>query len=399
MKKTEEFFHDLVWERFVRLPYGHVLDYAGENGEAFYPTAEECEKSIPNPRSWGLPIENGSFFTGLYVYALLEKYRKTKCQKTADEIKILIKGLILLQDVAKIDGFIARGVGDDGISHYPMGAECQVFPWVLAMHAYYNSDLCDDKQSIKERILRVLMALRSYDWKIPCDAEGVFYQGGWLKSSDWRSVVMLIYCSRVIFELTQDKKDFYLFESLLKANPENCIYSRREIISQGSSHDMVVSFGNQTWICTYTHLAVRELYAMDNDEIYKQCLYNNGVTALKNANNIVKYDNSEDGFDLNWRPLNDLWEDYENDTKKGTEIATRQFEYWHQEIVPHRNMEHGVLGNALFAVWVAVTCEDERIAERALRIMQDNCKNVNWAGMHLSYAFVAESALIFGNSI
>ena len=45
-------FHEIVWNRFVRLPFGHVLDYAGKNGEAYYPTAEECEKSIPDPRSW-----------------------------------------------------------------------------------------------------------------------------------------------------------------------------------------------------------------------------------------------------------------------------------------------------------------------------------------------------------
>ena len=96
----QSFFHEIVWSRFIRFPYGHLLDYAGENGEAIYPTKDECEKSMPNPRSWGLPIENGAFFTGLYVYALLEEYRKHRSPKTAEEIDILIKGLYLLQDVA-----------------------------------------------------------------------------------------------------------------------------------------------------------------------------------------------------------------------------------------------------------------------------------------------------------
>ena len=101
MKNAEKMFHEIVWKRFVRLPFGHVLDYAGKNGEVYYPTAEECENSMPNPRSWGLPIENGAFFTGLYVYALLEKYNRTNCEKTAEEIKILMNKFRCTQTSSK----------------------------------------------------------------------------------------------------------------------------------------------------------------------------------------------------------------------------------------------------------------------------------------------------------
>ena len=58
--------------------------------------------------------------------------------------------MFLLQDVGRVEGFIARGVADDGISHYPISAECQIFPWILAMYAYYKTDLCVEKQEIKE---------------------------------------------------------------------------------------------------------------------------------------------------------------------------------------------------------------------------------------------------------
>lgn len=399
MKNVEKKLHDIVWKRFVRMPYGHVLDYAGKNGEAIYPTAEECAKSMPNPRSWGLPIANGAFYTGLYAYALLEKYNRTPCVQVAEEIKTLMNGLMLLQDVAKVDGFIARGVGEDGVSHYPMSAECQIFPWALAMYAYYKSDICEDKQDIKERILRVLTALRDYGWKIPCDEEGVFYKGNWLDFESWRSVIILVYQARLIYELTQDKKDWDLFESLLNGKPGSSIFTRAEIISQGCAHEMVSSIGNQMWICTYTHLAVRELYALDGDEIYKKSLYNTGVTALINVKNLSKYDNEPGGFDMNWRPLNELWEDYEKDTNKGTEISSRQSEYWRRELVPHRYMEHGLLGNALFSAWVAVSCEDRRIAERALEMLYTHCQTIDWENMHVSYAFVAESAFIFGEAL
>ena len=52
-------------QRLRRLSLGIVDDVQ---------TAEECEKAVPNPLGWWTPIENGAFFTGLYVYALMEKY-------------------------------------------------------------------------------------------------------------------------------------------------------------------------------------------------------------------------------------------------------------------------------------------------------------------------------------
>lgn len=393
---NEAFFHDIVWNRFIRMPYGHLLDYAGKNGEAYFPTAEECQKSMPNPRSWGLPIENGGFFTGLYAYALIEKYNQTKSKKTAEEIEILINGLFLLQDVSRVEGFIARGVGDDGRSHYPMSAECQIFPWILAIYSYYNSELCKKREAVKCRLLRVLTALRDCGWRIPCDVEGVFYKGNWYDSDAWRNVVLLISCARLIYELTKEQKDFELFDELMKTKPCNSIFSRREIVSHGYGHDMIAFLGTQqTWICTYTHLVIRELIKLDkeNQDYYKRCLYNNGVTALKCIDGISKYDNSPDGFDIDWHPLNEMWEPFNNDTDDGTQIADRQFTYWHKKFVPHRFMEHHTLGNSLFSAWVAISCGNKKIAECAFTKLSNNVCNVDWENLHLSYAFVVESAL------
>lgn len=392
---NEYFFHNIVWTRFIRMPYGHLLDYAGKNGENYFPSAEECRKAIPNPRSWGLPIENGGFFTGLYTYALLEKYKKSPSEQSAREINILVNGLFLLQDVSCVDGFIARGVGDDGKSHYPMSAECQIFPWVLALFSYYKSDLCNDKDAVKDRLLRVLTALRDCGWRIPCDVEGVYYKNNWYTADDWRNVVLIVSCARFIYELTKDKNDLELFESLINTTPTGSIFSRKEIISHGYGHDMIAFLGTQqTWICTYTHLAIKELKKVDetNRDAYNSCLYNNGLTALKCIGSISKYDNSPDGFDIDWRPLKDMWEPFNNDTDDGTQLADKQFTYWHKRVVPHRFMEHHLLGNALFSAWVAASCENKKIAESALSKLEANIRNVDWENLHLSYAFVVESA-------
>ena len=45
--------------------------------------------------------------------------------------------------------------------------------------------------------------------------------------------------------------------------------------------------------------------------------------------------------------------------------------------------------------WAAATCEDERIAKKAMEILKEEITKIDWNSLHLSYAFVAESALIF----
>ena len=50
----EKKLHEQVWKRFVRMPYGHIVDSADREGNAVIPTAEEC-------RAY-------RFINGLYVW-------------------------------------------------------------------------------------------------------------------------------------------------------------------------------------------------------------------------------------------------------------------------------------------------------------------------------------------
>lgn len=390
-----EYLHNQVWTRFVRMPYGHVLDYADENGNTIIPTAEECKKGMPNPFGWYTPIANGAFFTGLYAYALLEKHSKTNDEKTAEEINILINGLKLLQDVGHIEGFIARGVSSDGSAYHPFSSEDQLVPWAFALYRYYKSDLCRDKEDIKSRLIRALTAIRDCGWKIPCDIEGV-YTNGWLSVTDWRSVTKMLYCARIIYELTDDAKDLDLFNLLAEGKPEGCIFTRLEIISHGFAPDMVAFLGNKFWICTCAHMAARELLFADSAhaDFYKRGLLNNGITSYLHIDNILKYDNSPTGFNCNWRELNRFCSDGELSIENGMKTGELQGPFLIKNIAPHRAAEDA-LGAALFASWIAVTCEDKNIYTSAIAKLKRNLPHVDWNTCRMSFAFAAESALIF----
>ena len=48
--------HQQVWSRFIRLPQGHLLDYADQTGDAPIPTPADCARCMPNPLGWWTPI-------------------------------------------------------------------------------------------------------------------------------------------------------------------------------------------------------------------------------------------------------------------------------------------------------------------------------------------------------
>ncbi len=394
------FYHSKVWERFVRLPYGHVLDYADTDGTAFFPTKEECERSMPNPLGWWTPIENGACFTGLYARALLKQYERDANAQTAEEIRTLMGGLALLQDVGTVDGFIARGVGEDGVSHYPLSSDDQFTPWVLAMYTFYRSALCENKQEVKERLLRALGAVRRNSWLIPTEVVGLNHCSLG-KDASFRSTCKLLFCTRVLYELTGEESDLKDYQRLAHECPAQSVFSRLEIASHGYAHDLVAFLGvKQNWICTCAHLCLRELARLDkeNSVYFRTGMRSNGITGFGIIDELAGFDNCQGGFDVDWRRLNALWEDYEKNPAKGTQIALREYNYWKTEVAPRRRIEHGILGNALFSALISITCGEEKIAKEAYKKLARYCEKVDWDQMHLSYSFVVECCIIFATA-
>ena len=391
-----ERLHLQVWSRFLHKPYGYLLDYADEKGNATIPTAQECAQAMPNAASYWTPIANGAFFTGLYVYALIAKYNLAPEAETEKEIDILMGGLKLLQDVAKIDGFIARGVADDGVSHYPFSSEDQVVPWVLAMDAYRRSKACKDPHEIRQRMLKTLLAMKHYGWGIPTEIEGMV-MGSWISSTSWRGVGKLLYCLRVLAELTENPEDMAQYEMLRDSAPEGWIFSRKEMLSHGFSHCMVYQPNlEQSWIYLAAHLGLGELCRMDpeNARYFAQGALLNGVTALRKIDVMKSYDNVPGGFDMDWRKMAPYWKPVGEHIGEAIRYANQMGAVWRRDVVPHRNMEHNILGFSLFYAWIAVTCGDAAVAALAKQKLMENAETINWEQLHLSFAFAAEAALI-----
>ncbi|MBM4047100.1 MAG: hypothetical protein FJ279_18515 [Planctomycetes bacterium] len=135
---TSELAHREIWRRFIG-PQGLLYDYTALDGTALLPTPEECRTGKPNALGWWTPIENGAFFSGLYLDALCNRWRATQTRIAADEARKVAHGLLKLAEAGETPGFIARGFATDGRSHYAASSSDQTYPWFYGLWRYATS--------------------------------------------------------------------------------------------------------------------------------------------------------------------------------------------------------------------------------------------------------------------
>lgn len=398
-----EYLHNIVFKRFVRKPYGQILDYSEKNIEDTpIPTPEECEAGMPNALSWWVSIENGTFFTGLYLYTLVEHYEKNPSESLLADITLLLNGMFLSQDVGKIKGFIARGVGTDGKSHYPIGSDDQTGPWLLSLFRVWRSPSFEKelKDEIANRITIVAQTLYENDMHIVTEFPGHFR--GQFKHQDWRGSCKNLLTFGIMSQIHGGKWT-KLYEEAQLEHPDNNIYNRLDLVSQGFAHEMVKNNGLiQMWINICGHLCLRELSIIDptNKDKYLLGTKNNGKTAAWFLNDYKKFIPNLP-FDSDFRKLNQFHIPFDVDSKDSVNVAVKSAldmcHYWEKNIVPARAQEHGPLAQSLFAIWIAITSSEEAVANKAKEALIDCINNtVNWEELNLCYAFVAESAWLFG---
>lgn len=389
-----EILHKQVWGRFIRMPYGHLIDYADKNGHTVFPTGEQLQAGHPNAFAWGLPIENGAFFTGLYLYSLCEKYDFAPDETLKNEIKILANGLLILCDVCKHDGCIARGVADDGVSHPPLSSEDQAGPWLLGLWRLMHSPASDEEMraDIKKRLIRTLSGIRNAGWRVSSEWEGV--TGGNFSGKDWRGTSKLVFAAAAAKEL--GIIDDAEFERLVNERPDGGLYNRPEILSNGFAPDMIrETVLIQFWIDICAQLCVRELCNMDvkRAEYYRKGLAANAAVTVNFFREYEKYIDAErKPLCYDWRKLLEDIHPWNNVGEAYTE-ALRQLNIFFHQMSPGMSNEKSMLGQAMFACWIAVVGGDKASADLAYECLADASERVNWAECGYCFAFAAESAI------
>ena len=392
--------HSIVWNRFISKQYGHILSYVDENGYAAIPTPEECNSNNPNAYGYGTPLEDGAFYSGLYAGALFREYNKTHDAETAKCLETLINALLRLQDVSTADGFIARGVATDGISHYSGSSEDQVFPWIMAMYDYYNSDLCKDKEDIKGRLLREIEGVWPKDYRKPMFHTTDCAERGDHETTDWRGICSMMYCARLRAELTQDPDDLAHYEFLRDTKPaESPFYTRGEMLANSVASTMTrrYKYVITPYIVISFHMALMQLAEWDETmtQQYKNACAQNGIIGLSYAEDLLKYDNQHGYNNVDWRLMKLAWKPFNGD-RSTIRALVREEAAMFGRSRDHANVE-GEAMDAICGIWIALTCGDEKTKALACEAIDLYFDKIDWDTFMMPVPFAAECCMIFAD--
>ncbi len=400
ISKAVEQANTELWAKFID-QYGIVYDFVGE-----LPTPEDCELGRPNVMGWWSPIENGSFFTGLYLSAACERARRSVNKTDRDKAKRLADGLLKCASVSNVTGFVTRGVGTDGKCHYPLGSMDQTIPWYLGLYSYLMSDFptTEHKQLVKNKLLEVTSALYTLDWKLPCDGHFKGEFRGDLKSKNYLEVTSYLFTLRMMYQLTQDKLWLERYRNALYEIPRGSVEqpeiankTRLEICASGYRVDSLIfkavgrNLDNSAlWIYVKNQATLAYLFKMENDEKIKKA-YSTGIKL--NASNALSVIGEYKYFDnndtkvfghTNWREGYSTW--FPQKTQADGEKLSRMGDT--KKLGPRKNYERIFMTNPLAAAAIIALAGDSANREIIERVIS----HFDYSKLNMSEFFFAEVA-------
>ena len=400
ISKAVEQANKELWAKFID-QYGIVYDFVGE-----IPTPEDCELGRPNVMGWWSPIENGSFFTGLYLSAACERARRSGSKTDRDKAKRLADGLLKCASVSNVTGFVTRGVGTDGKCHYPLGSMDQTIPWYLGLYSYLMSDFptTEHKQLVMNKLLEVTSALYTLDWKLPCDGHFKGEFRGDLKSKNYLEVTCYLFTLRMMHQLTQDKIWLERYRTALYEKPRGSVEqpevankTRIEICASGYRVDSAIfSVCNRNidksalWIYVKNQATLAFLVKMENDEKIKTAYHTgieqNASNAMSAIGEYVNFDNNDNKVfgHAKWREGYSEW--FPQKTQADGERLSRMGDQ--EKLGPRKGYERIYMTNPLAAAAIIAMAGGSANREIIERVI---C-HFDYSKLNMSEFFFAEVA-------
>lgn len=392
-----EALHQGLWKGFVAEPQGILLDYTLGGDPSLLPSAEEALAGKPNAISWWTPMENGAFFTGLYLDGIIQRFRMTRSEADREKAAKLARGLMLCASVGTTPGFVARGVLADGKSHYGIGSDDQTAPWFYGLWRYVRSGIPDEaeKNQIVTKMVEVAAAIHAAGWQMPCDPVGDLqpgqYRGGW-NGSDYRSASRVLFVARILFELTGDPAWEKVYANLLvEKMPDG--QTRPEIVARGipgewEEHPALLY--DHIYIYVVSQAMVADLLALESRVDvaghYAESLAA-GVRACEGRTKVGVSGIGSEPFRTDWRSMNKLWHPQQT-TGQAVNLALKQLEFWNNK---GRGIEAQFLREPFCALWITALGSPKHDPELA-RNLAETISSIPWDKVSSSSGFFGECA-------
>jgi acetyl esterase/lipase len=391
LRGTEQ-AHAEIWRRFVD-QHGILLDFTDLNGTVSLPTPEECRAGKPNALGWWSPIENGAMFNGLYMDAALLRWQHTQAEADAVKARRLMQGLLKLNSMSHVPGFVARGVSTDGRSYYPMGSNDQTLPWLVGLWRYWQSNLAtaEERAVIKRHIMQTVAAIVDHDWKMP--AEAPFGTRGSFQGFHFDEVTRKLFTLKLMHKLTEEDKwqKQYLQELTLQGGESQ--QTKLQICEAGMKFFYAKT---HNWTSCTAVSALRGLWKLETNTELKAA-YARGLTAsaklaaesLPLAKQFDPQDNSM--FEIDWRKsMLPLWKSQRTE-QEAVELAHEQLRAF-LKVSPRRQLETAFIREPTSAAWIVTLCPDREIVKQHQPEIEAIIARNDYSRLYYSTFFWVESA-------
>jgi len=393
VKNSIDCAHQLLWTHFMDMENGLLFDYVDSEGPTAVPTPHECRMHLPNALSWWVPNENGAFFNGLYLQAVCDRWKFQKDEVTESRARKLASGLILLSNVGRTAGFIARGVSTDGVTHFPLSSVDQTYPWFYGLWKYAQSGLVNnvERSAIIDMMEFNALALDSYNWGIPCE-DSIFGYFGGFSGAGFSDAARLLSILKFMHHLTGNDYWNTLYNEKLTEIPAHSEHSRLDILAGGIVYDPSLDH-HSFWTSSMDQAALLELYLLEEREHirsrFRQGLDQNARNAARHIADYAKFDNQTQlGFSPDWRLLNPLWRPQKS-WEEAWELADEQLVLW-DSISPRKGYELAFMMEPLNAAWIVALSGNREIMDSVKHHINNALSHYNWSTMSYSTFFIAE---------
>ncbi len=383
--------HRELWRRFID-QYGIMIDFADMDGKVSLPTPEELRDGKPNALGWWAPIENGAMFNGLYMDAAVNRWKRTKSKEDAAKARKLMKGLLLLNSISEVKGFVGRGVSTDGKSHYPMGSNDQTSPWFLGLWRYWDSGIATEAEKVRitKHLVDTTDAIIAMKWSMP--AEQPFGRRGGFGGFSFDSAPRMLLVCKLLHTITGDARWDKLYRDALveRGGKEN--RTRLEVCE----HGMVFEYARyHTWTSCTCVGAVRALWEMEKDETiraaYARGLQASADLAFKSLPMAEKFDNNDTShFEMNWRVMNADWKPQQTE-QEAQDLAHVQLKNF-LKVSPRRAKETEFVREPTAAAWVVTLAHDTVILKQRRAEVERVIAHYDYTKLYYSQFFWVEAA-------
>jgi hypothetical protein len=384
--------HAEIWRRFID-PHGVMVDFTDLDGSVNLPTPEECREGKPNALGWFQPIENGAMFNGLYMDAAVNRWRHSKSADDAAKARRLMEGLLRLNSISEVKGFVGRGLSTDGKSHYAMGSNDQTMPWFFGLWRYLEQGPAtkEERERIAVKLVETAEAIVSLGWRMP--AEPPYGTRGTFAGFGFDDAPRLLFVAKMMHGITGDTKWDAIYRQAMFERGGKDHASRLEVCERG----MVFTYAKtHNWTSCTAVSALRGLWELETDPSVK-ATYSKGLRAsaalaaesLPLAAQFDPHDKSP--FSQDWRKaMMPLWKPQatEQEAQKLAEAQLREF----AKISPRRNLEAAFIREPAPAAWIVTLCPDTAMIKQHADAIGRVVARYDYTQLYYSTFFWVEGA-------